>query len=146
MVAAEEDRHGVAACFIGGVGDRRRPGDDFGQRLERRLPCDTLRMATGCTVPRSSTSWPRSVSVVTSPAVRSALGPISQPSRPAPSCTGAPRILHRMKALLETLHQLSLECRRNEQAELANPCDCLINMAGSFFEMASPWMCSTKGW
>ena len=30
-------------------------------------------MATGCTVPRSSTSWPSSVSVVTSPAVRSAL-------------------------------------------------------------------------
>ena len=103
-----------AAVDMGALsGAQKLPGTDAGAdaasftRANFKLASDqavnvtatTSCMVAGCTVPRSSTSWPSSMSVVTSPAVRSALGPISQPSRPAPSCTGAPNILHRMKAL-----------------------------------------------
>jgi hypothetical protein len=60
------------------------------------LPWITGRATAFSTAPQSSTSWPSSESTEARPAVRSALGPISHPILPAPSCTGAPTILQRM--------------------------------------------------
>jgi hypothetical protein len=73
------------------------------------------------TAPMSSTAWPRPDSTSTSPAVLRALGPISQPILPAPSCTGAPTILQRIvfpTAKFEC-RERTMASRRYEQAELA---------------------------
>jgi hypothetical protein len=53
--------------------------------------------------------------------VRSALGPISHPILPAPSCTGAPTILQRMISSALTIDWLDWITKRwrFEQAKLA---------------------------
>ncbi|CDX63312.1 hypothetical protein MPL1032_80258 [Mesorhizobium plurifarium] len=85
------------------------------------MPCVTGRAAAFSTAPQSSTSWPSPASTETSPAVRSALGPISHPILPAPSCTGAPTILQRMILVVLAIDWLDwiTDRWRFEQTKLA---------------------------
>ncbi|HZG88299.1 hypothetical protein, partial [Paenibacillus sp.] len=76
-----------------------------------------------------------------------ALGPMSQPSRPAPSCTGAPRMMHAVDPILLSLsnRQASEGFRRIEQPKLTNGARYLIKMASYAFHSGVRWTISTSG-
>ena len=94
VVAAERDgRPPLAHDLVGLARQRPRPGGDFGETASLALGRRQLRQRGGARSPRSRTSWPRSLSALTMPAVRSIAGPMAQPATLAPASTGAPRMV-----------------------------------------------------